>query len=322
MVSQSSWYLHLASFMILQQASAVRLIESTFCPSGLLEACNDAFQTVTQCYDSSPWSTATSDAKRSEAMQFSLDLTVAISDPVKIDQGNQAFCGPAAFLYVLAVTSPDRYLDLATSLFCSGAWKDPVSKIKIDPHPNIVKEFFGFNSIFDYEKPESLQMRDWITEASLKTSSNLIHTTGNRESFKQLTFPGTMNSWIPMLGAKSEQVGSYAGFIAGAVIGETKLGTTNAMKVVNAVKNSAGQVLAIVLMGWQASFPNHWVVLQNVVESREGDTCMIKTWGRIVSMPCSDLMQRMYCVFILDFEGKLGEDRVAILQQTVATSGR
>jgi hypothetical protein len=316
MISPAWSLLQLALLLLALPASAIPEIRTTSCPRGLTDVCNQLVSETYQCRDSSPWTLGGSSVSQNTRWaEFSEELQSAITNPVGINQGQEWLCGPAAFLYVFAVTSPDRYAQLATSLFCSGEWTDPVSNTKIDAHQSKLKDLLGVQSLFDFDRPALLGVRDWITEASLKTSNNLVFQPSNKASFDQLTFPGDMKDWLPLLGAKYKQVGSYVGFIGGALVGWPELSNKNAMKVVDSVKNSDGQVLAIALVGWDSKLPNHWVVLQKVIQSWAGDMCVVKTWGRLVWKSCAELMKNMYCAFILNFDGAIAKDRVEILQR-------
>jgi hypothetical protein len=110
--------------------------------------------------------------------------------PSSINQRGASLCGPAAFLYCVAVRKPVEYVKYIIDLFESG--KASIGALTVEPSARCKAYSPGAGAI---------DTADWIGLASLRDSENTILTYG-AESDKAagVTTPGTMKSWFASAG--------------------------------------------------------------------------------------------------------------------------
>jgi hypothetical protein len=93
--------------------------------------------------------------------EFALQLSARISTPKLIDQGRSSLCGPADFLYTLALKNPMAYARYAIDLYRTGsAW---IGKMRVAPGVDCRNYV-----------PQGMDAVDWVTLASLRDSSNIL----------------------------------------------------------------------------------------------------------------------------------------------------
>jgi len=187
-------------------------------------------------------------------------------DPMLLHQKDQNFCGPVAFLHVLALSSPERFADMAEKLFCRGYWQDPYSNSLVDATKKKVKERLGVqDSIFDAPFGDIADI-DWVLEASLRDSVNVWNAPVEK-SYAQLTFPDAMEKWVKMIDAKVTRLSNYKRFVSNLLIGRVApVKKRDFVTLTTTIAEYDGQAMAILLVDYmKMGVPNHWVVLQQVV---------------------------------------------------------
>jgi hypothetical protein len=119
---------------------------------------------------------------------FAIQLSQRISAPEKINQGASSLCGPADFLYVLAVKNPMAFAQYAIDLYEKGsAW---IGKLRVKPG----------GDCRDY-RPQGIVDVDWVILASLRDSSNhLLDYQDTGDEVAGITMPSGIAEWFDRSG--------------------------------------------------------------------------------------------------------------------------
>ena len=116
--------------------------------------------------------------------RFAIQLADRIATPRLIDQGSSSLCGPADFLYALALKNPMAYAQYAIDLYQTGsAW---IGQMRVKPGADCRNYV-----------PKGIDAIDWVTLASLRDSSNSLldyQATGNEAA--GITMPSGLSGWF------------------------------------------------------------------------------------------------------------------------------
>lgn len=281
---------------------------------------SDFAQDLNDCKAESPWD----GVKQASASEDQLVKNIAkevkgrMHNARYVRQKRELFCGPAAFLHVFAMVTPQKYKRMARDLFCTGKHTDPVSKKSVDATSTTFSEFFGSTRITSYEYRTSsspdcddcLDATDWIMASSLVQDVNKFSPpTPTGKKLAQLTLPGDMKQWIANFipQAKTTQYGSYGRFLLGKISPlSSHVPAPEWDEVVDRIIEAKGQAVALALVTTKrGGQPNHWVALVDVIPGngkyKGEDDCWIKTWGKYQKEPCEFMKYATYTVFLVDF---------------------
>jgi hypothetical protein len=89
-----------------------------------------------------------------------IELLMRVGKPGLISQGPAGVCGPAAFLYNVALDSPAMYAQYAIDLYEKG--KGRIRNMDVSPSVGCR----------NYIPPETIAQAEWLTAGSLRDSSN------------------------------------------------------------------------------------------------------------------------------------------------------
>jgi hypothetical protein len=179
-------------------------------------------------------------------------LSQRIASPQQIDQGGSSLCGPADFLYALAVKNPEAYAQYAIDLYEKGsAW---IGKMRIAPGSDCRSYL-----------PTGIDAIDWVTLASLRDSSNNLldyQATGNEAA--GITMPSGLLGWFNRSGYFTNVINDTNVFLDKGLscllkADQLRAAGASVCLFVNAT------VLATKRSGGKLT-PNHWVVLTTHVK--------------------------------------------------------
>ena len=201
------------------------------------------------------------------AKEFIASLKKRIDNPGQINQKKANVCGPAAFLYGLALKTPMRYAKFACDLYLLGSGDLGTMVITA---PTDVK---------NAQSTERLGMDpvDWITLASLRRSRNWIWK--DLSSFKGgMTWPLSLKKWFEWAGLTD--VVNDTSLLApqtwtswGNACDELDKHNAIVCLLVN------GKVLLTTKLDASPWTGNHWICLAQVVTARNPVDVWVFTWG-------------------------------------------
>lgn len=109
-----------------------------------------------------------------------------VTNPSKINQQMSSLCGPAAFLYIIAKDSPNKYAKYIIDLYEQG--EATIGKLKVKPGSDCK----------NYKiPPNAIEEVDWIGLASLRDSENAVFDYQSvGDQFAGITLPGHLTQWF------------------------------------------------------------------------------------------------------------------------------
>jgi len=107
-----------------------------------------------------------------------------------INQGVAGLCGPAAFLFDLAVHNPVGYAEFGINLFERGSAR--LRNLEVKPS----------QSLKDTTPPAGINQADWLLMASIRNSENtpFFDYVKPSDEFSGITVPGEMAEWLSKTG--------------------------------------------------------------------------------------------------------------------------
>ncbi|NET32421.1 MAG: hypothetical protein F6K19_10490 [Cyanothece sp. SIO1E1] len=178
------------------------------------------------------------------------------TNPYKVNQGGQPFCGPASILFEFIRKQPLRYVQICQSLFETGSFETPTSRIEASAKLRQSQGEFR------------MAQADWMILATLREAENIIfpidpNAPGLIRNLSGITKSWEMKGWVrDILGYRHvEYVHTYL------------LGDLKAMRRANQVIQQGGVAFALVtaeglLTNTAAghprnliAYPNHWITL-------------------------------------------------------------
>ena len=94
--------------------------------------------------------------------QVVADIRAQLSDPFRVDQGGQPFCGPASILFELVRKQPLRYVQICRSLFETGSFQGQT------------KQVTASNGLRQSQGRLRMGQADWMVLATWRESENLL----------------------------------------------------------------------------------------------------------------------------------------------------
>lgn len=186
-----------------------------------------------------------------QRLTFATQLSQRIASPNQIDQGRSSLCGPADFLYALAVKNPEAYAQYAIDLYEKGsAW---IGKMQVAPGSDCRNYV-----------PTGIDAVDWVTLASLRDSSNNLldyQDTGNEAA--GITMPSGLAGWFNRSGYFTNVINDTNVFLNKGLscllkADQQRAAGASVCLFVNAT------VLAAKRSGGKLT-PDHWIVLTTQV---------------------------------------------------------
>lgn len=200
---------------------------------------------------------------------FLNDLQNRIEHPEGINQQHAAVCGPATFLYGMALKGPLRYSMFACNLFMLGSARLGNLNIVASADVRGAAPLHGISAA------------DWVTLASLRIDRNWFFkdpSNLNQTFWTGVTWPGDLAKWFSKAGYHST---NRANLLL------TK-GWTNWQRACNRFTN--GEIVCLFintnmlyahLQNTKSTTPNHWVGLANVRTQRNPVDVDIFTYGGV-----------------------------------------
>lgn len=196
------------------------------------------------------------------------EIGTRIQLPWKMDQSKQSLCGPITILMALALKDPERYVQMAKTMYETGKYTSRGKTVQPGAH------------LYTAPVPADTPHVDWMLAASMRDSENAIFDYDDGDKFAGITSPGEMSGWMQtILGCdKADWNSTYAW-------GEKKeLGVAW-----DAVR--AGNVAAIFvdhsyLPGQPAAkinVPSHWVLLFDVKSLGSTIEFRVLSWGKVLT---------------------------------------
>jgi hypothetical protein len=205
-------------------------------------------------------------------------IRARIANPTVMYQGEENLCGPVAALVALAQRNPERYVEMARSMYEDGQFA-AASDYVIKPGSHL----------YSIDVPQSMAQRDahvdWMLAASMRDYENAVLDMDPGDVVAAATTPGDVRKWFEKLlqCPRTSYDSCY-------VYGEAEaLG-----KAATALANGASVALMVdahFLPGQNPSWwdeatnlPNHWVLLQQVDSAKAPYRFTVFTWGRLQAM--------------------------------------
>lgn len=191
-----------------------------------------------------------------------------VDNPSKINQGTSSLCAPAALLYNVALTDPDKYVTFVIDLFEKG--RASIDKLTVEPSSDL--KTYNLSS-------SKVDPADWITLASIRDSENWFYDYQSESNQTAgITFPGSLEGWFKKAGYTD-------------VKNETNL-------FFNKDETNLRKANDLYSKGWKISLfinsnmlyaksqsdssvaPDHWVVLtSNMTITAKSVSFTVYTWG-------------------------------------------
>ena len=119
---------------------------------------------------------------------FAFQLAVRVRNPRKIDQKNVTLCGPVALVYDVAKRNPVEYVDLAISLFSTGAGQLGAAFVR--PSAKIRQGY----------RVDLLPEADYVVLASVRETDAIVMSSDLLRGFLTLTKPGALCEFLKRAG--------------------------------------------------------------------------------------------------------------------------
>ena len=177
--------------------------------------------------------------------QLIADMRATIRNPFNVDQGQTAFCGPAAIVFELVLRYPRRYVELCRALYETGKCRGRTKEIR--PSGTLLRSGV----------PNVLSVADWMLMAVFRDAENLLFPVEKTSGpiAQGITTPWEMKGWT------SEILGyENVGYTSTYIYGEF-----DAMKKAQSVHSRGGVAFMMInarMLGQDSlvpSYPDHWV---------------------------------------------------------------
>jgi hypothetical protein len=208
-----------------------------------------------------------------------------LANPFAINQGGQPFCGPAAVLFELVRTQPDRYVEICQSLFTIGGFHSQ-------------NHWIGASDELRQASCGNLRMGqvDWMVLATLRESENSLFPVEPNAPDLIRNLAGMTKSW-EMIGWIKEILGYTQVEYNHAYL----LNDLSALQKAEAAIAAGGAVFSLITAEgllnheWVIPIPNHWVsILGNIQANDENTAFDIYTWSKQVHVAIDTPTFRKY----------------------------
>jgi hypothetical protein len=201
------------------------------------------------------------------------EIRARINDPTVMNQGQENLCGPVAVLVALAQKNPERYVQMARSMYEEGQFAAaPDYVIKPGSH------------LYADATPQSMANAevDWMLAASLRDYENAVFDMDPGDAVAAYTTPGEVKKWFDKL-LQCPRTSYESCYVYGeaAALREAATAIANGASVALMVD---GNFLPGQNPSWwdqATNLPNHWVLLQKVDSAKSPYKFAIFTWGRV-----------------------------------------
>jgi hypothetical protein len=205
------------------------------------------------------------------------EMRSRVSDPFKINQGQQPFCGPTSILFELVRKQPLRYVQICQSLFTAGYFQAKTKRIDA---PERLRQSSKDNLL--------MGQADWLVLATLRQAESLIFPVDPDaptfiRNLSGMSFSWEMKGWVrEILGySQSDYLMTYKEkdlFALRDAANTIKLGgVAFALITAKGLLGTASTTEADV----PVAMPNHWVTVLGNVVIKDGKVSFdVYTWGR------------------------------------------
>jgi hypothetical protein len=189
--------------------------------------------------------------------------------PALINQGGTQMCGPAAFLYCVARSYPEAYVNYIIDLYDSASAK-----------------LWGFSidasrSVRDSSVPlgPGIDPVDWIGLASLRESENLVHTyDGLSDGAAGATLPATLASWFKK--ATYSSVHNVTNLVGNKAQADIEAAGHFQLQGYDVCLFISSKMLRGLDAFFGATVPSHWVVLASPIKIVQANIDLtVYSWG-------------------------------------------
>lgn len=188
-------------------------------------------------------------------------IKLRLQDPFLVNQGKQAFCGPAAILFELVRTQPLRYLEICRSIYETGGFEGTSVRFKAS------------EKLRHSECRQNMNPADWMILTTLRESENRFLPVEADAPEVMRNLAGLTKSW-QMKGWAKEVLGySYVKYCNTYLYGEWE-----ALQEASEVIASGGVAFALItsqsLFGKELSFlpsPNHWLSIMGNISIQDDE---------------------------------------------------
>jgi hypothetical protein len=194
------------------------------------------------------------------------EMRSRVTDPFKVNQGQQPFCGPASILFELIRKQPVRYVEICRGLF-------EVGRFAAKTRPIVVSEKLRQASKGNLQMGQA----DWMVLASLRESENLIFPVEPEAPEIVRNLGGMTKSW-EMKGWVSEILGYKTVNYDHTYL----MGDLRALQHAAEIITKGGVAFALItaegLLGKSiatktdlpVAVPNHWITILGNVSVQKG----------------------------------------------------
>lgn len=242
------------------------------------------------------------------------EVRATLRDPSVIDQATMGFCGPSAVLHMLAITQPESFVSMATSMFCTMTFK--LGDTDIDkPSPAVLERVGISKSIEDVAVETSkLEMRalDWMMTSTLRSHTHVFIDRLASAYTQNAVRTTLLRQWAEEAYPNStEELVRLYDLNIGKPVHTPIPRTTWTTKVLAKAKADTGLVLLCMEVG-SSEHMYSWTHAQNSIHRLSGsfvdktllsnghavvlldakdddDTCYLFTWAKYVHLPCYSL---------------------------------
>ena len=188
-------------------------------------------------------------------------MKVRLQNPFQVNQGKQAFCGPAAILFELVRTQPLRYVEICRSIYETGGFEGRSVRFKASEKLRHSRCRLRMNPA------------DWMILVTLRESENRFLPVEADAPEEMRNLGGLTKSW-QMTGWVKEVLGySYVKYSSTYLYGEWE-----ALQEASEVIASGGVAFALItsqgLFGKELSFlptPNHWLSIMGNISIQDDE---------------------------------------------------
>jgi hypothetical protein len=213
------------------------------------------------------------------------ELRDRLANPFAINQGGQPFCGPAAVLFQLVRSQPDRYVELCQTLWTIGGFQSQNHWIPASD---------------DLRQASSGNLRmgavDWMVLATLRESENNLFPVEPNAPDLIRNLTGMTKSW-EMIGWVKEILGYTQVEYNHAYL----LNDLSALQKSAAAIASGGTAFALITAegllnhDWVIPVPNHWVSILGNIQANDDRTAFdLYTWSKSVRVDIDTPTFRKY----------------------------
>lgn len=195
--------------------------------------------------------------------QLADDMEYRISTPSLVDQLNTPFCGPASITFALLERNPDRYVQLAQTLYETGFVETSSRRERCT------------DTLLASRVPANMSPADWMVLAALRETENWIFSIdADSGGVPGITTPWEMRGWTrEILGLKASYTSTYFWGELDAINradAVTKLGGVAFLMITAGLLGLPNTPATPAQPDSLVAVPNHWVTYRGNLEKDTG----------------------------------------------------